>query len=265
MWFIKNIKVIIVVLLFLFVGLFIQQRQANVNLKEQLATTQHIASQNIDALKDSTIQLRVTKEQLGKIDTNLKNALNKIDSLGNIKTKIITVTKPIYMGKDVIVSSTLLFDSLKNLYGLKFNSEDVVRTINGSSWFKLDTNGKIITVVPGDTKINDFKLNFSLVISQYDDPITQYTRTKIMPFSVNSDGSLGDPISDSLLKISFRNAEILDKPFTPNKPTGVITEKKNFLKSGWCMSINPIGVGLQSNGKLIITPNISFGYYITLR
>ena len=103
-----------------------------------------------------------------------------------------------------MIPADLVYDTINDLYGLKFKSEDMVRTINGVSWFKIQDSEKSLTVKPGDTKLNDFKLNFALVISQYDDPITKYTKTKILPFNVNADGSVGQQIPESLLKIDFR-------------------------------------------------------------
>ncbi len=259
----KNIQFIGGALMILFLCLWLQQCSVTRDIKDQLATTQHIAEQNTAALADNAIQLRVTREQLANVDSHMHQALVKIDSLSNIKSTMITVTKPVYVGKDVVVPNNLLVDTPRQFYGLQFTSEDPVRTINGISWFKFDTTKKSIMVTPENTDIKDFKLNFSMVISQYEDQVTKYTRTKIVPFHVKSDGSLGDPIPESLLKINFRNAEILDKPFTPNKEPEPIV-KKSKLKTGWGINLNPVGVGIN-NGKLIVTPNISFGYYITLR
>jgi hypothetical protein len=259
----KNIHFIGGALMILFLCLWLQQCNVTKDMKNQLATTQHIAEQNIAALADNSIQLRVTKDQLANVDSHMHQALTKIDSLADIRSTTITVTKPIYVGKDVVVPNNLLVDTLRQSYGLQFTSEDAVRTINGVSWFKFDTTKKSIIVVPENTDIKDFKLNFSLVISQYEDQVTKYTRTKIIPFKVKGDGSLGDEIPESLLKINFRNAEILDKPFTPNTPKEPTPNKSKF-KTGWALNLNPVGLGIN-NGKLIVTPNISFGYYITLR
>jgi len=259
----KHIQFIGGALMILFLCLWLQQCSVTKDVKNQLATTQHIAEQNMAALADNTIQLRVTRDQLANVDSHMHQALIKIDSIGNIKSTMITVTKPEYVGKDVVVPNNLLVDTPRQSYGLQFTSEDPVRTINGVSWFKFDTTKKSIMITPENTEIKDFKLNFSMVISQYEDQATKYTRTKIVPFHVKSDGSLGDPIPETLLKINFRNAEILDKPFTPNeepKPG----KKQSMFKTGWALTANPIGLGIN-NGKFIVTPNISFGYYITLR
>lgn len=263
----KYKQVIIGAALVLFMGLFLNQCKQTKAAKAQVEMTQQIANQNMAALKDNTIQLQVTKSQLGLVDSNLKDALDKVDSIGKIKTKVITITQPIYLGKDVLVPSSLLYDTANKTYGLKFTSTDMVRTINGTSWFKLQQETKSLTVIPDSTKINDFKLNFTMVISQYDDQVTKYTRTKIIPFNVNSDGSLGNQIPDSLLKINFRNAEILDKPFTL-PPTAQTEAKKGLFQSGWGVTLNPAAVGfypVAGGVKWGWTPNIGFGYYITLR
>ena len=265
MW--KYKQLIFGALFVLFIGLFLNQCNQTKEAKAKTEMTQKIADQNLKALSDNTVQLVMTKKQLSETDSNLSYALNKIDSIGDIKTKEITVTRPIYVGKDVFVPTTLSFDTSKHAYGLKFTSTDMVRTINGTSWFQLKENEHNYTVVPDSTKINDFKLNFTLVISQYDDNVTKYTRTKILPFNVKDDGSLGNQIPDSLLKINFRNAEVLDKPYT--LPASQQEQaKKGRLMSGWGVTLNPAAVGLYpaSGGvKWGWTPNIGFGYYITLR
>lgn len=258
-----NVQLIAGALMVLFFCLWLQQKSVTNDYKEQVKVSQHIAQQNIDALKDHSIQLQVTRDQLSKIDTNLAIALKKVDSLSHIKSTVITTVKPEYVGKDVIIPNTVVLDTPNHMYGLKFNSSDQVRSVAGISWFKVDTNKRAIFISPGNTDFNHFDLNFTLVISQYQDSVAKYTRTKIVPFHVNNDGTLGNPISDSLLKISYRNAEILDKPFTlPAAPDE--TKHKRKLQTGWGFSLNPVGVGIN-NGKAILTPNISFGYYITLR
>ena len=264
----NNRQFIAGVLLVLFLVLFLRQCNETRRVKDELATTQHIANQNIAALGDKEIQLKVTKDQLRIVDSNLYVALNKVDSLTNIKSKTITITKPIYLGKDVVIPADLVYDTINDLYGLKFKSEDMVRTINGVSWFKIQASEKSLTVKPGDTKLNDFKLNFALVISQYDDPVTKYTKTKILPFNVNADGSVGQQIPESLLKIDFRNAEILDKPFTPNKPVDPPYVKPKLLQTGFALTISPLAFGMYSTGsgvKFGYTPNIGISYYITFK
>lgn len=264
----ENRQFIAGMLLILFLTLFLRQCGETRRLKDELATTKHIAEQNIAALGDKDIQLKVTKEQLAIIDSNLHKALVKIDSLKNIKSKTITIAQPVYITKNVIIPSELIFDSINNKYGLGFKSTDLVRTINGTSWFKLDNTKETLKVVPQNTNINDFKLNFALVVSQYNDKVTKYTRTKIVPFNVKENGELGDEIPESLLKINFRNAEILDKPFEEPKPSNPVVKPKMF-NTGFGLSISPLAVGIVPGPNNTIrfawTPNIGLSYCITFR
>lgn len=264
----ENRQFIAGMLLILFLVLFLRQCGETSRLKSELKVSKHIASQNIAALGDKEIQLKLTKEQLAVVDTKLSDALNRIDSLKNIKSKTITITQPIYINKNVVVPSEFVYDTLNNRYGLSFKSKDLVRTIKGVSWFKIDNTKETLRVLPNNTNISDFKLNFALVISQYDDEVTKYTRTKIVPFNVKDNGELGEEIPESLLKISFRNAEILDKPFEPKKPDNPIVKPKTF-NTGLGLSISPLAIGLvpSANGVVRVawTPNIGLSYCITFR
>ncbi len=255
-------------LLVLFIVLFLRQCSKTNELKYELKNSKHIAEQNIAALGDKEIQLKVTKEQLSVIDSKLSDALNRVDSLKNIKSKTITITQPVYITKNVVVPSQFIYDSLNNRYGLSFKSTDLVRTINGTSWFKLDNTKETLKVLPDNTNINDFKLNFALVISQYDDQETKFTRTKIVPFNVKQNGELGEEIPESILKINFRNAEILDKPFEPKKPEMPL-EKPKMFNTGFGLSISPLAVGLVpgvgNTVRIAWTPNIGLSYCITFR
>ena len=81
----ENRQFIAGMLLILFLVLFLRQCSETNKLKSELKVSKHIASQNIAALGDKEIQLKLTKEQLAVVDTKLSNALNRIDSLKNIK------------------------------------------------------------------------------------------------------------------------------------------------------------------------------------
>jgi hypothetical protein len=255
-------------LLILFLALFLRQCGETRRLKDEIKETKHIASQNIAALGDKEIQLKVTKDQLLIIDSSLHKALVKIDSLKNIKSKTITIAQPVYITKNVIVPSEFIFDTINNRYGLKFKSTDLVRTINGTSWFRLDNTDAALKVIPQNTNINDFKLNFALVISQYEDNLTKYTRTKITPFNVKENGEIGDEIPESLLKINFRNAEILDRPFEEPKPSNPVVKPKMF-NTGFGLSISPLAFGMvpgiNNTVRFAWTPNIGLSYCITFR
>jgi hypothetical protein len=253
--------------LVLFFALFLRQCKETQSYKDQLHTAKQIAEQNVAALKDKEIQLRVTKDQLHIIDSNLYSALQKIDSLGHIKSTVITTVQPVYVGKAVSVKSELINDSINHKYGLKFLSENFVRTIGGVSWFRINNTEKLLEISADTTNLNLFKLNFVMVVSQYVDPVTKFTKTKIIPFNVKPDGSIGEEIPKSLLDISFRNAEILDKPYTPNKPSDPAVIKRR-IESGIGLTVTPLAVGAYPvNGSLKIgwTPNIGLSYYVTLK
>lgn len=262
-----NKQFLIGALLVLFIVLFLKQCSKTKEVESKLASTEIIANQNIAALKDKEIQLRLTRDQLKIVDSNLYIALNKVDSISKIKSKTITIAEPIYLGKDIVIPADLIYDSINNLYGLKFKSEDMVRTINGVSWFKVENSDKKLVIKANETKLNDFKLNFALVISQYDDPTTKFTKTKILPFNVNPDGTVGELIPESLLKIDFRNAEVLDKPFTPNKPNDPAV-KNSKIQTGFALTISPLAFGMYPTTSGIgfgYTPNIGISYYITFK
>lgn len=264
----ENRQFVAGMLLILFLTLFLRQCNETRALKDKLTETKHIAEQNIAALGDKEIQFKVTKNQLAIVDSNLYEALIKIDSLKGIKSKTISVIQPVYITKRVIIPSEYVFDTVSGRYGLSFKSTDMVRTINGTSWFKLDNKKETLKVIPENTDISNFKLNFALVVSQYDDKATKYTRTKIVPFNVNENGELGEEIPESLLKINFRNAEILDKPFEESKPDKPVVKPKMF-NTGFGLSISPLAIGIvpgaNNSVRFAWTPNIGLSYCITFR
>ena len=98
----ENREFIAGMLLILFLALFLRQCSVTRDLKNELATTKHISEQNIAALGDKEIQLKVTKDQLAVIDTQLHKALVRVDSLKNIKSKVISIDN---------VSNTVTLDS----------------------------------------------------------------------------------------------------------------------------------------------------------
>jgi len=259
----KNIKLIMFGLIILLAAFSLHQCNKTKEYKDKFKIATHIADQNLAAITDSSIQLKLTKKQLQSLDSQLYRTLNKVDSLQGAKSKEITVVKPVYVPVDVSVINKLRYDSITKKYGLDFKSIDSVRTIGGTSWFMVNKDGNNINILPDSTLIKDFKFNFTFVVSQYEDKVTKFTRTKITPFYVDSFGKMGNQISEKQIRFDFRNVEILDKPWqenvTPSQGKG-----KYKLQSGWGLFLAPLGVG-YSNNKIIYTPNISFGYYITLR
>lgn len=263
----KNIKLILIGSIVLLFILLQQQCNKTKDIKAQLKSTTQIANQNLAAISDSTIQLKMTIQQLASVDSELYLANKKVDSLYNIKSKQITLTKIQYIPQNVTLSNNLIYDKDKGLYGLSFSSFDSVRSFNGVSKFKIVKGDNTYNVVPDSTQITNFRLNFNLVISQYEDAKTKFTRTKIVPYYVDTNGKLIAPISDQLLKINFRNAEILDKPWTENVNSNN-PPPKTRLVSGWGLTISPLAVGVYPSGnsmKFGYTPNIGISYYITLR
>lgn len=237
-------------------------------LKYELEVSRHIANQNLAALNDNEIRLMVTKDQLKEIDYSLYEAKRIIDSLIDVKSQVITKTEVRYIEQNITLLSELYFDSIRGSYGLKFLDDNNFRKIEGISFFKVKEEDASVIIEADSTIITNLSFNFALVISQYQDNLTNYTRTKMLPFYVNIDGSLGGRIPNEILNIDFRNAEILDTPFTPNQPPIPIVTNNNRFNSGFAVTINPLAFGLHptDNGyRFGWTPNIGIGYYITFR
>jgi len=260
----KNIKVIMVVVMVALFALLLQQCNKAKQMENKFNEATHIADQNLAAMKDSTIQLKMTKEQLATVDSELFKIVDKVDSLQEAKTKQITVVKPQYVPVDMTVLNKLKYDSISKKYGLEFHSWDSVRTIDGVSFFKINKNNDVLDISPDTTLIKNFGFNFTFVISQYEDPKNKFTRTKIVPFYVDSTGKATNPISEKMMKFNFRNAEILDKPWQENKPCPPPVKEK--YHAGWGLCITPLAVGVvqQNNGiNFKFTPSIGVGYFIT--
>lgn len=261
---IKNIKPLLGLVIVLLFVLLVKQNTEKAEYKAKFEIAKKIGDENLAAIKDSSIQLKVTKEQLKLVDSNLLNIVNKNDSLMKIKSKIVTITKPIYVPVDVKIINNVKYDSVLNRYGLDFKDFDSIKCFNGISWFKLVKSDTSYRIIPDSTEIKNFKFNFVLIASQYDDPITKFTKAKIIPYYVDSSGNITNPISENLIKFSFRNIELLDKPYVENTP--ILNEKKSkyMLVSGWGLTVSPIAIGVTSTG-LKYTPNVGISYSILLK
>lgn len=265
---VKNFKVILVALVFVLMGLYIQQCKNTAEYKSKYNTAVTIAEGNLAAIKDSSIQLKMTRDQLRTLDSNLYNLVQKNDSLLKVKSQVVTVTKPVYVPVDVKFVNHLKYDTCNDRYGLAFNASDSVRTFDGTSWFKLSRTNNNIDINPDSTDINNFKFNFAMVVSQYKDETTKFTKAKITPYYIDSLGRTTNPISDKLLKFDVRNIEILDKPYTEVNPNEPPKQSKYKVVTGWGLSFSPLGVGFVTDKGVIMAkyaPNISLSYCILLK
>lgn len=249
-------------------GLYIQQCKNTAEYKDKYNTAVKIADGNLAAIKDSSIQLKMTREQIKTLDSNLFVLIEKTDSLQKAKSKMITVTKPIYVPIDVKFVNHLKYDSIKGRYGLVFKTEDSVRSFDGISWFKLNRSNNDVDIFADSTDINNFKFNFAMVVSQYEDPITKYTKAKITPYHIDTAGRITNAISEDKLKFDFRNVEILDKPYVDNTPKEPVNQSKYKVVTGWGLTFSPLGLGLINNNGIFTVryaPNISLSYCILLK
>lgn len=257
------------VIFILTIVLFFNQCEQTKKAKQKLKDTEFIANQNMQALSDNTIQLKLTLDQLKFVDKSLYQATLKIDSLEKIKSKVITKTEIQYLEKDISIENTLIYDSLRESYGLKFNNKDNLRTFTGTSFFKIKNKNNEVKIESDSTIIKTFGVRFALVLSEYQDDINKYTRIKITPFYLSETNVLEGPISESLMKISYRNAELLDRPYTFNNDNPPTQTGSLKIKRGFALTINPFAFGLypvQSGGYNIgWIPNIGVGYYITIQ
>jgi hypothetical protein len=246
--------------------LFFKQCQSTKFAKAQTEAVKQIADNNIKALKDSSIVLMVTREQLAIIDKNLSKVTHELDSLKK-HPKTIVITKPVYIPKDVKAANTLVHDSVDlTKYGLAFNSWDSVRTIVGTSWFKIIPTDTAALVKPDTTVIHKFTLNFGLAIAKYDDKENKMTRLDVTPYYVNEQGEYTTPISPNLLKMQFRGADLLDVPYVPTDVPCPSAKHKYSLKGGFTASLNLIGYGYMpdANKAGVIAPSVNLGYGFTL-
>jgi len=260
----KNFKIIATaVVMLLFIAL-LQQCNSKAEYQAKFETAKRIGDQNLAAIKDSSIQLKVTKDQLKTLDSNLAIAVEKNDSILKIKSKVVTITKPVYIPVELSFINHLKYDTTSKRYGLGFNTFDSVRSFDGTSWFKITGTDSGYHILPDSTDINNFKFNFAMVASQYEDPKTKFTKAKIVPYYVDSFGNLGNPISEKIIKFDFRNIELLDKPYVENTPSLDNKKSKYKVVTGWGLSFSPFAIGLTSHGWGY-TPNIGISYSILLK
>lgn len=235
-------------------ALYLQQCQKTRNAEKQSLAHLTIAKQNIQALTDQTYQLQLTKKELQKADADLYAATVRFEQLMKTKAKEITKTKIVYKDTTIISDNTVEQKPNSDTVKISFSSKDLVRSFDVDNYVLLvrDTAGTY-RIVKDHSDVKNFKLNFDIVFGEYKDN-KGFDRVKV--YAVNNETN--KEIPESVLKLTWKNVELLNKPFEP-----VVTKRK-FWASGFGISVNPIGVfPMYNNGqmKMVFMPNISFGYY----
>jgi hypothetical protein len=267
---IKNWGWIASVLMLLFIFLFFNQCGSTHQAKKETAEAKIIADNNLKAVNDSTIVLKVTREQLALADKNLYKLTRELDSLKK-HPKIIYIARPEYIPKEVVTSNKLVRDPKDaDRYGLSFYSFDSVRTIGATSWFKAINTPEKLEITPNNTVIDNFSLNFGLVIAQYDDKKEKVTRLTIEPYFIDSVGNYIKPISKNLLDMHYRGANLLTVPYkvepVSNPPN--IPKTKYSLRTGFSLSVNFLNIGYTPfttpTAFNWAIPSVGIGYSVVL-
>ena len=262
-------------------------RQCNKTSLEtaKLAQTTLIADANFKAIKDSTIQLQLTREQLKSYDVKLSNVVKFSDSLVKVlgtKNKTlnvlsiqpivnnsVTVVKNQSRDFDPVVIPSLINDTNKIDKKYKFDwvVNDSIKSFSGTTSVYLVKNNDTLNIMSDSTKIKNFKLNFDMVIIKYDDGIQKVTKYKIVPYFTDTNGQMHE-LSDNQIKFNYRGIELLDKPWNPNVVTSLQPQKKLRFTGLWGIGMNPIGVSLITKNNILSLsygPSISVGYFLTLQ
>ena len=261
---IKNWGAIASVIMLVFIFLFFEQCKSTKAAKVETEMAKVIAENNRKALTDSTIVLKMTRDQLATTDKTLSDMVKKLDSLEK-HPEVIYIAKPIYMGKDVVADNKLIHDSTdKTRYGLEYSSVDSVRTIEAISWFRAVNTPKTLEIIPENTIIKNFAINFGLSISQYDDKEEQVTRLLIEPYYVDANGNYTKPISKNLLDINYRGVNLLTVPYKESPKNIDPPKSKYSIRSGFSLSFNFLSYGYLPNSRPaefnFAMPTVGIGY-----
>lgn len=267
---VKNWGWIASVLMLLFVFLFFNQCGSTRQAKKETTEAKIIADNNLRAINDSTIVLKVTRDQLALLDKNLYKITKELDSVKRYP-KVIYIVRPEYIPKEVVTSNKLIRDPKDaDRYGLAFYSFDSVRTIGATSWFKAVNTVDKLEITPNNTIIDKFSFNFGLAIAQYDDEKNKVTQLTIEPYFIDSNGNYTKPISKSLLDMHYRGANLLTVPYK-NEPivSPPSTPKTKYsLRTGFSLSVNFINIGYTPfttpTGFNWAVPSVGVGYSIVL-
>lgn len=265
---VKNWGWIATILMALFIFMTFKQCDRAKRAEARTEEVQLIADNNIKALKDSTIMLKVTREQLGIIDKNLAKVAHELDSLKK-HPRTVVVTVPVYIPKDVTTPNTLVRDKDDSTkYGLAFNSVDSVRTIKGTSWFNLFQTDTKLEVKPANTVIHDFNLHFGLAFARYEDEKAKVSRISVEPWFINENGDFVKPISKNLLELKSRGAEVLDVPYVDISKPCPPPKHKYSIRSGFSLNVNLVSYGYTPFAPTPafnwMMPSLGIGYSFVL-
>lgn len=264
----KNWSWIITAIAVVLVFLLIEQCKSVRIAKRQTQEAVLIAENNRKALNDSTIILKLTRNQLKETDKNLSKVVADLEALKK-NPKIVYVARPEYIPKDVVASNSLITDPIDSTrYGLKFDSFDSVRTIGATSWFYAYNTPTQLKITPDKTIIDEFSLNFGLAIAQYDDKKEKVTRLSITPYYIGEDGTYTQPISSELLHMHYRGVELLNVPYAENTNANEPPKSKYSVRSGFALQVGIVNYGMtpftEPSGLNFMVPSIGIGYSIVL-
>lgn len=272
-WISKNVTLFLIILCMAFMALFLQQCGKTKAAQAQTHQVTNIANENLKAMKDSSIQLKLTRTQLADADQNLSAKVKLMDSLIKAqygkKDQVVEVIQgaPVVVQRDMKVNNFVRVDPTDPAkHILTFAVDDSVKSFDVAAAFYINKKDSTIYVLPGSTDINNFKLNFEFAVVKYDDPLAKVTKYKIVPLYTDKSGKTSI-ISDKTLVFNFRGVDLLDRPWELNNNDPAEVKKKLRVVGRWGLGLNPIGVGPIMNGngiKFGYSPSISIGYFLTL-
>ena len=277
----NNMKIVLISALLIVLALLLHQCNKTSEAVNKLNDTIEIANANLKGMKDSTIQLSLTREQLKEYDTKLSTLVSYSDSLIKLldkKNKVIEIlnirpkasTSERAVANHAQNTSPVIIKDTNNItkkYAFDWKVDDSVKSFSGTTSVYLVKNKDTLNIISDSTKIRNFKLNFDMVIIKYDDDLQKLTKYKITPYLTDNNGGVHE-ISDNELSFTFRGIELLDRPWNPNVIRSKLPGKKMKFKGLWGVGMNPIGVSVIGRNNVLSLsygPSITFGYFLTLQ
>lgn len=257
---VRNKKWVFVFGLFLLIITVFKQCDNIRDLKKEAKEQENVMNQNLMAYNDMNYQFKLTKDQLKLANQDLYSATLQVESLlvenkkkPGVVIKEIYKTKIEYRDTTIIVDNSVAYNDSTNLYNVAFSTKDLVRSFEVNNYVRLLRDSVAGCLLLKDhSEVKNFKFEFDIIFAKYQ----ENGYTKIKAYAVNNETN--QPIPDNILRLSYRGAELLDKPWELNKP------KPKRWAHGIGVSINPIGVvPVLQNGKItpVYAPSVSIGYY----